>query len=164
MLYKQIYKSPLGSISLIASDKGLIGAWFEGQKHYEKGVTEEVSVTSHHVLEQACDLLTSYFSGENPDFSPLPLDLRGTAFQLKVWKILQEIPAGQTTTYGQISEELGIQSGQAIGGTVGRNPLSIIIPCHRVLSGDGKLTGYAGGLDRKIWLLQHEIPGFEVKK
>ena len=109
-------------------------------------------------------MLTSYFSGENPDYSPLPLDLRGTAIQLRVWKILQEIPAGQTTTYGQIAKELGIQSGQAIGGAVGRNPLSIIIPCHRVLSGDGKLTGYAGGLDRKIWLLQHEIPGFEVKK
>ncbi|MGQ7331618.1 methylated-DNA--[protein]-cysteine S-methyltransferase [Streptococcus suis] len=164
MLYKQIYTSPLGPISLIASDQGLVGAWFHGQKYFERGVAEEISLTPHPHLDQAARLLAEYFAGKFPGFSQLPLDLRGTDFQMKVWRILQEIPVGQTTSYGQIAKALDIQSGQAIGGAVGRNPLSIIIPCHRVLSSDMKLTGYAGGLDRKIWLLQHENPYFEVRK
>lgn len=106
MLYKQIYKGPLGSISLIADDKGLIGAWFEGtevlwKRSDGRGICHFLSC-----LRASMWLVNSYFSGENPDFSPLPLDLRGTAFQLRVWKILQEIPAGQTTTYGQIAKDV----------------------------------------------------------
>lgn len=163
MLYKQIYSSPLGAMSLMASDRGLVGAWFEGQKYFERGVAEEILVTFHPVLEETGQLLDQYFSGDFPDFSQLLLDLRGTEFQQNVWHLLQAIPVGQTTTYGQLAQKLGIRSGQAIGGAVGRNPLSIIIPCHRVLGSGGQLTGYAGGMDKKIWLLQHENPQMEVK-
>ncbi len=164
MLYKTIYHSPLGPMSLVASDKGLVGAWFEGQKYFEKGLTEANYLDSSPILDKASQLLTQYFSGKCPDFSQLALDIRGTEFQQKVWRMLQTIPCGQTVTYGQIAQDLGIQSGQAIGGAVGRNPLSIIVPCHRVLSSKGELTGYAGGLEKKIWLLQHENPAVEVRQ
>lgn len=109
-------------------------------------------------------MLDAYFSGEEVDFTALQLDAIGTEFQEKVWALLKEIPHGQTTSYGQLAQQLGLRSGQAVGGAVGRNPYSVIVPCHRVLNQKGQLTGYAGGLDKKIWLLQHENPRFEVKK
>ncbi|MFM0598721.1 methylated-DNA--[protein]-cysteine S-methyltransferase [Streptococcus suis] len=164
MLYKQIYHSPLGAMSLVATDKGLRGAWFEGQKYFERGLREEPVLGSHPILDQTSLLLDAYFSGEEVDFSTLPLETIGTDFQEKVWALLKEIPHGQTTSYGQLAQQLGLRSGQAVGGAVGRNPYSIIVPCHRVLNQKGQLTGYAGGLDKKIWLLQHENPQFEVKK
>ncbi|HEM6342254.1 TPA: methylated-DNA--[protein]-cysteine S-methyltransferase [Streptococcus suis] len=164
MLYKQIYHSPLGPMSLMASDKGLRGAWFEGQKYFERGLTEEPVLGSHPILDQTSLLLDAYFSGQDVDFTSLPLEAIGTEFQEKVWALLKEIPHGQTTSYGQLAQQLGVCSGQAVGGAVGRNPYSIIVPCHRVLNQKGQLTGYAGGLDKKIWLLQHENPQFEVKK
>lgn len=164
MLYKKIYQSPLGPMSLVASDRGLRGAWFEGQNYFERGLDEAPQLSSHPVLEQASQLLNHYFLGEQVDFSLLPLESVGTIFQQQVWQALQAIPAGQTTTYGQLAKQLGIQSGQAIGGAVGRNPYAIIVPCHRVLGSSGRLTGYAGGLDKKIWLLQHENPEYEVKE
>lgn len=102
-------------------------------------------------------LLDAYFSGQIVDFSSLTLECVGTVFQKRVWKILQSIPTGQTITYGQIAKQLDIRSGQAVGGAVGRNPYSIIVPCHRVIGQKGQLTGYAGGVDRKIWLCGMKI-------
>ncbi|MGQ7469724.1 methylated-DNA--[protein]-cysteine S-methyltransferase [Streptococcus suis] len=164
MLYKKIYHSPLGPMSLVASDRGLRGAWFEGQKYFERGLAEPTLLGSHPILDQTSLLLDAYFSGQNVDFSSLTLEAIGTEFQEKVWALLKEIPHGQMTSYGQLAQQLGLQSGQAIGGAFGRNPYSVIVPCHRVLNQKGQLTGYAGGLDKKIWLLQHENPQFEVKK
>ncbi|HFI0563841.1 TPA: methylated-DNA--[protein]-cysteine S-methyltransferase [Streptococcus suis] len=164
MYVKTIYQSPLGAMSLVAGDKGLRGAWFEGQKYFEAGLNEEVVLGSHPLLDQTRLLLDAYFSGQEVDFTALQLDAIGTDFQEKVWTLLKEIPHGQTTSYGQLARQLGQRSGQAIGGAVGRNPYSIIVPCHRVLNQKGQLTGYAGGLDKKIWLLQHENPYFEVKQ
>ncbi|WP_105100632.1 methylated-DNA--[protein]-cysteine S-methyltransferase [Streptococcus suis] len=164
MYVKTIYHSPLGAMSLVATDKGLRGAWFEGQKYFERGLREEPVLGSHPILDQTSLLLDAYFSGQNVDFSSLTLEAIGTEFQEKVWALLKEIPHGQMTSYGQLAQQLGLQSGQAIGGAVGRNPYAIIVPCHRVLNQKGQLTGYAGGLDKKSWLLQHENPQFEVKK
>ncbi len=164
MYVKTIYQSPLGAMSLVAGDKGLRGAWFEDQKFFERGLTEESFLGSHPILDQTSLLLDAYFSGQDVDFNDLPLESVGTDFQEKVWTLLKEISYGQTTSYGQLARQLGQRSGQAIGGAVGRNPYSIIVPCHRVLNQKGQLTGYAGGLDKKIWLLQHENPHFEVKK
>ncbi|HEM6136833.1 TPA: methylated-DNA--[protein]-cysteine S-methyltransferase [Streptococcus suis] len=164
MYVKTIYQSPLGPMSLVASDRGLRGAWFEDQKYFERGLDEKPVLGSHPILNSTRLLLDAYFSGEQVDFSDLPLDAIGTDFQEKVWTLLKEISYGQTTSYGQLARQLGQRSGQAIGGAVGRNPYSIIVPCHRVLNQKGQLTGYAGGLDKKIWLLTHENPNFEVKK
>ncbi|HEL2055467.1 TPA: methylated-DNA--[protein]-cysteine S-methyltransferase [Streptococcus suis] len=164
MYVKTIYQSPLGAMSLVAGDKGLRGAWFEDQKYFEAGLNEEVVLGSHPLLDQTRLLLDAYFSGEQVDFNDLPLESVGTDFQEKVWTLLKEIPYGQTTSYGQLAQQLGVCSGQAVGGAVGRNPYSIIVPCHRVLNQKGQLTGYAGGLDKKVWLLQHENPYFEVKQ
>ncbi|HFI2472427.1 methylated-DNA--[protein]-cysteine S-methyltransferase [Streptococcus sp. 32226D021BW] len=164
MYVKTIYQSPLGPMSLVTSDGGLRGAWFEDQKFFERGLTEQAVIGSHPILDQTKQLLDAYFSGQEVDFSYLQLDAIGTEFQEKVWQLLKEIPHGQTTSYGQLAQQLGLRSGQAVGGAIGRNPYSIIVPCHRVLNQKGQLTGYAGGLDKKIWLLQHENPHFEVKK
>ncbi|HFI0035308.1 TPA: methylated-DNA--[protein]-cysteine S-methyltransferase [Streptococcus suis] len=164
MYVKNIYQSPLGAMSLVAGDKGLRGAWFDGQKYFEAGLNEEVVLGSHPILNSTRLLLDAYFSGEQVDFSDLPLEPVGTDFQEKVWALLKEIPHGQTTSYGQLAQQLGVCSGQAVGGAVGCNPYSVIVPCHRVLNQKGQLTGYAGGLDKKVWLLQHENPHFEVKK
>lgn len=164
MYVKTIYQSPLGPMSLVTSDKGLRGTWFEGQKYFERGLDEKSVLGSHPILNSTRLLLDAYFSGEQVDFSDLPLEPVGTDFQEKVWRLLKEIPHGQTTSYGQLARQLGLGSGQAVGGAIGRNPYSIIVPCHRVLNQKGQLTGYAGGLDKKIWLLQHENPHFEVKK
>ncbi|HEL1809579.1 TPA: methylated-DNA--[protein]-cysteine S-methyltransferase [Streptococcus suis] len=164
MYVKTIYQSPLGPMSLVASDRGLRGAWFEDQKYFERGLNEKAILAPHHILDQTSLLLDAYFSGQDVDFTSLPLEAIGTEFQEKVWALLKEIPHGQTTSYGQLAQQLDIRSGQAVGGAVGRNPYSIIVPCHRVLNQKGQLTGYAGGLDKKIWLLQHENPHFEVKK
>lgn len=163
MYVKTIYQSPLGPMSLVTSDRGLRGTWFEGQKYFERGLDEKPVLGSHPILNSTRLLLDAYFSGEQVDFSDLPLEPVGTDFQEKVWALLKEIPHGQTTSYGQLARQLGLGSGQAVGGAIGRNPYSIIVPCHRVLNQKGQLTGYAGGLDKKIWLLQHENPYFEVK-
>ena len=109
------------------------------------------------ILQAAWDWLDRYFSGQKPSCAELPLRPAGTQFQQQVWDILMQIPFGQTVTYGDIAKMLGQRmSAQAVGGAVGRNPISVIIPCHRVLGTRGKLTGYAGGVARKQWLLRHE--------
>ena len=150
------YESPLGRMLLAATDKGLAGVWFVGQRHGPDatGWSED---PSHPVLRQAVAQLADYFSGQRTRFD-LPLDLQaGTPFQQSVWAALLAIPPGGTTSYAQIGRQLGRpQAARAIGAAVGRNPVSIVVPCHRVLGTAGALTGYAGGLERKTALLRLE--------
>lgn len=157
--YKRIYSSPIGELSLVTCDRGLVGAWFVGQTHFERGLKGEVLLADHPVLTLATDWLDRYFAGQQPDISEITSATVGTAFQQQVWAALVQIPYGQTTSYKALADQLNCRSAQAIGGAVGRNPLSIMVPCHRVLGADGSLTGYAGGLDKKIWLLEHEGVG-----
>lgn len=149
--------SPLGQITLVTTEVGLCGLYLEGQRHWPKDAQTWVRDDHGARFDPALMALAKYFMGKSTTFA-LPLDLvTGTEFQQKVWQALQEIPSGQTWTYGQLAEHLGKPAAvRAVGAAVGRNPLSIIIPCHRVMGQDGSLTGYAGGIDRKHWLLTHE--------
>lgn len=155
--------SPLGPMWLAATDTGLAGMWFVGQRHApdHSGWTRvSVNVASnqqHPVLNAANQQLQAYFAGHLRQFD-LPLDLRGgTVFQQSVWQALLRIPVGETTSYGEISRRIAKPLAiRAVGTAIGRNPVSIIVPCHRVVGADGSLTGYAGGLDRKLALLQLE--------
>ena len=158
-----VMDSPLGPIMLAASDAGLQGAWFvQGQRHMPDSSNWPVS-THNAILLQAEEELSRYFAGEPVAFD-VPLDLdSGTAFQQAVWRALLQIPRGSTTSYGALSARLGKPSAvRALGGAVGRNPLSIVVPCHRVLGMDGSLTGYAGGLERKVALLRLEGAPFSI--
>lgn len=148
--------SPLGEMVLAASDRGLSGAWFDGQRH-QIGATHWPLAPEHPILKQAATQLAAYFAGQRRDFD-LRLDLgAGTPFQQTVWRALLTIATGTTRSYKQISTEIGQPTAvRAVAGAVGRNPLSIIVPCHRVLGSDGTLTGYAGGLPRKHALLDLE--------
>ena len=150
------YESPLGPMTLAATDKALAGVWFDGQKHMPdaRGWPEQ---PDHPVLQQARQELTQYFAGQRQHFE-VPLDTsRGTKFQQQVWQGLLNIPAGQTISYGTLGTRIGRAAAvRAVGAAVGRNPLSIVVPCHRVLGANGSLTGYAGGLERKSALLHLE--------
>ena len=150
------HESPLGTMLLAATDRGLAGVWFLGQKHGpdSSGWRED---PEHPVLREAVAQLRAYFAGERDTFE-LPLDLQaGTAFQQDVWKALLAIPRGATTSYAELARRLGRpQAMRAVGAAVGRNPVSIVVPCHRVLGSSGSLTGYAGGLERKTALLRLE--------
>ena len=150
------YTSPMGGMIVAATDKGLAGVWFEGQKHLPGFDAWPVN-DQHPMLRTAVQQLGEYFAGKRTQFD-LPLDLQGgTQFQQSVWQALLRIPAGGTTSYGDISERIGKPAAvRAVGAAVGRNPVSIVVPCHRVLGRDGSLTGYAGGLERKSALLQLE--------
>ena len=150
------YDSPMGTMLLAASDRGLAGVWFVGQRHGPDSSSWRPD-PEHPVLRQAIAQLTAYFAGERVDFD-LPLDLQaGTPFQQSVWDALRSIPRGGTTSYAELARRLGRpQAARAIGAAVGRNPVSIVVPCHRVLGTGGALTGYAGGLERKTALLQLE--------
>jgi methylated-DNA-[protein]-cysteine S-methyltransferase len=152
-------KTPLGPMLLCASPEGLRGAWFVGQRHFPDlhPPAARAQAPSHPLLAHACAQLEDYFGGRRQQFD-LPLDLsHGTAFQQQVWTALLGIGWGQTARYGQLAQQLGRpQASRAVGMAVGRNPLSIIVPCHRVLGASGSLTGYAGGLDRKQDLLRRE--------
>ena len=164
MEYTGYYSSPLGSILMAADDEGLSGLWFEGQEYFGRGLGKEQVAAMSPILRMAGEWLDTYFSGKEPGFS-VPLHTEGTPFQEEVWEILRSIPYGETITYGRIAEmiagERGVShmSSQAVGGAVGRNPVSIIIPCHRVIGSDGSLTGYAGGIWRKKSLLELERTG-----
>lgn len=155
---KIVYTSPIGLLSIVATDQFLFGIWVEGQNHFERGLIVDniEEVKTHPVLNQVISYLDDYFLGQNPSLSELPLAPIGTDFEKKVWSYLREIPFGTTVTYGQIAKDLSVASAQAVGGAVGRNPWSILVPCHRVLGANKRLTGYAAGLERKAWLLNHE--------
>lgn len=158
MLRKLVYQSDLGEIEILANEKGLLGCYFLGQKYFEYGYEREKIIEERSdFLDEGKDWLDDYFAGKKPDPSRLTIAPCGTAFQRKVWKVLAQIPYGETMTYGDIAKHINCASAQAVGGSVGKNPLSIIIPCHRVLGSKGQLTGYAGGIERKRWLLEHEI-------
>jgi methylated-DNA-[protein]-cysteine S-methyltransferase len=148
--------SPLGGVTLAATDDGLAGLWFDLQRHLPDMHGWQADDT-HPVLLAAAAQLRDYFAGTRDHFD-LPLDLsHGTAFQQAVWQALLAIPAGATTSYGALSLRVGKPAAvRAVGAAVGRNPISVIVPCHRVLGADGSLTGYAGGLDRKTALLALE--------
>lgn len=161
--YKTCFDSPVGRILLVCSQDALKGLWLEGQKYFLHGLEGElVEKEDHPVLQQTVAWLQRYFAGERPEPGELPLAPEGSAFRQIVWKLLCQIPYGEVTTYGALGRQaaklLGRKSmsAQAIGGAVGHNPISVIIPCHRVLGADGSLTGYAGGLEAKQWLLEHE--------
>ena len=157
----QYYESPIGKMLLTADTDGLTGIWFEGQKFYPLHPEIIYADKNTEILKKAAEWLDSYFSGNNPDFR-LPLRLNGTSFQKAVWDILLKIPYGDTMTYGEIAQMIAKQMGyqtmsaQAVGGAVGHNRISIVIPCHRVLGTNGSLTGYAGGIWRKEALLKLE--------
>lgn len=155
MTYIHDYSSPVGRILLAANEKSLTGLWFYGAKYFAAGIESERTEVLTPVLEQTERWLDIYFSGHEPDFVP-PLKLNGSAFRRSVWDELIKIPYGQTSSYGEIALRLGVNSAQAIGGAVGHNPISIIVPCHRVLGADGSLTGYAAGVDKKMRLLELE--------
>ena len=157
----QHYDSPLGGILLAADEIGLTGLWFDGEKYFADHLPKEHAEQETPVLSQTKRWLDIYFAGNEPDFLP-PLHPIGSAFRQSVWKILLQIPYGQTTTYGEIAQQLAKQRGlarmsaQAVGGAVGHNEISVIIPCHRVVGTSGSLTGYADGIDKKIKLLELE--------
>lgn len=161
MVYTKHYLSPLGGILLAADEVGLMGLWFDGEKYYADNLPKEHAEEETPILSEASLWLDVYFTGKEPDFMP-PLHPIGPAFRREVWEILLQIPYGATVTYGDISKRLAKKMGlekmsaQAVGGAVGHNEISIIIPCHRVVGTSGSLTGYAGGIDKKVRLLELE--------
>lgn len=161
MQYTSHYQSPVGNILLAADEIGLTGLWFEGQKYFALYLDKEHEEKELPIFKQTKRWLDVYFSGKEPDFS-VPLHFTGTDFQNEVWEILYSIPYGTTMTYGEIAKQIAAKRGlkrmsaQAVGGAVGHNEISIIVPCHRVVGSNGSLTGYAGGIDKKIWLLTLE--------
>ena len=161
MVYTCVYKSPLGNMLLAADEIGLTGLWFEEQKYFANTLPMEQILKETPILAEAKHWLDLYFSGEEPTFVP-PLHPAGSDFRKAVWQILLQIPYGKTMTYGEIAREIAKirnvshMSAQAVGGAVGHNAISIIIPCHRVVGTNGSLTGYAGGIDKKIALLELE--------
>lgn len=167
MEYIHHYDSPLGGITLASDGEALTGLWFDGQKYFGSTLSADHEVKSLPVFEQTKKWLDIYFSGKAPDFTP-PLSVGTTAFRQAVWDILLTIPFGQTMTYREIADRIAAQKGlahmsaQAVGGAVGHNPISLIIPCHRVIGTDGSLTGYAGGTDKKLWLLTMEGAGSDI--
>ena len=163
MFYTTRYLCDLGMYTMVADGESLTGLWIAGQKHFMATVEGDVEEKADlPVLVNAKRWLDAYFAGKAPAISELSLQPAGSEFKKAVWAILCKIPYGQYTTYGAIAEQIASQtgkksmSGQAVGGAVGRNPVSIIIPCHRVVGSNGNLTGYAGGFDIKKKLLEHE--------
>ncbi len=162
-MYFTYYESPLGRMLLGGTEEGLSGLWISEQKYYAASMDEEmIQGDDLPLFEQTKEWLDRYFNKEQPDPKELKLAPKGTDFRKTVWDILLKIPYGQTTSYGAIAKSItesrkgSKTSARAVGGAVGHNPISIIIPCHRVVGSDGSLTGFASGLDKKVWLLQHE--------
>lgn len=161
MQYTSRYRSPLGEMLLAADETGVTGLWFAGQKYFARHLDKEQVEKEIPLFATVKQWLDVYFAGSEPDLT-VPLHFTGTAFQNEVWGILCTIPYGQTTTYGEIAKQLAARRGlphmsaQAVGGAVGHNPISILVPCHRVVGLGGSLTGYAGGLERKRCLLALE--------
>ena len=167
MFFISKYKSPVGEITIASNGEMLTGLWFNGQKNFADTLLENYEEKDLPVFEQTKKWLDIYFSGKAPDFTP-PLDMGGISpFRKRVWEIMLEIPFGQTSTYGKIAKQIAEETGkkvsaQAVGGAVGHNSISLVIPCHRVVGTNGGLTGYAGGIDKKIKLLRLE--GVDVSK
>jgi len=155
MQYFDTYDSPLGKIILTCEGEYLTAVFFAGQKYADVYLSAGAMQKSVPVLEETKAWLDTYFLGNVPDAFPA-MKLLGSDFQKRVWELLLEIPYGKTVTYGCLAKKLGCMSAQAVGGAVGRNPISILIPCHRVMGADGKLTGYAGGVEKKGFLLKLE--------
>ena len=162
MEYKMQWKSPLGTLTIASDGRHITGLWMEGQKNFCSGLSPNSKDGSTlPVMQTTIVALDNYFQGKREDFSHLPIVASGTAFQKSVWAQLRDIPYGETRTYGQLAAALEAATGRktsarAVGTAVGRNPVSILIPCHRVVGAGGKLTGYAGGISRKEYLLELE--------
>ncbi|GAA5108118.1 methylated-DNA--[protein]-cysteine S-methyltransferase [Orbus sasakiae] len=163
MFYSSTYSSPIGLITLMSKNNQLIGLWLENEKYFANSV--DTIVTPHDnlaVFNLTKTWLDNYFLAKNPTINRLPLAPTGSPFRQHVWHILNQIPYGELTTYGDVAKKVALlmnrktMSSQAVGGAVGHNPISIIIPCHRVVGSNGSLTGYAGGIDKKIKLLELE--------
>ena len=172
MVYVCSYQSPFGKLTAASNGMALTGLWFEGQKYFGSTLSEAYEERQLPVFAKMKDWLDLYFYGQNPDFMP-PLALCGSDFRKSVWKIIRQIPYGQTMTYGEIADKIAKQNGtakmsaQAVGGAVGHNSISLVIPCHRVVGTNGSLTGYAGGIEKKKRLLALEgvdISAFFVPK
>lgn len=169
MIYKTYYSSPIGELLLTSDGDNLTGLWIENQKYYSYKVSGQIiDKDDLKIFRQVKDWLDKYFNGKKVNINNLKLNPSGTKFQKEVWKVLCDIPYGEVITYKEISKKVAHNlnktnmSFQAVGGAVGHNPISIIIPCHRVIGSDGNLTGYAGGIDKKIKLLQ--IEGHNINK
>ncbi|MDR1323470.1 MAG: methylated-DNA--[protein]-cysteine S-methyltransferase [Candidatus Margulisbacteria bacterium] len=163
MYYSTTYQSPLGNFTLASDGQNLVGLWIEGQKYHRDTLPKKADEQDDlPVFSETKNWLDRYFAGKKPDVSELPLAPIGGEFRQGVWDILRSIPYGEVTTYGDIAKKMAVKSGkarmsaQAVGGAVGHNPISIIIPCHRVVGSNGSLTGYAGGIGTKYKLLEFE--------
>ena len=161
MLYYKKTASPLGEITLRSDGEALTGLWFADDKHYGAKDIAGAALADLDIFTQAEAWLAEYFAGREPKVS-VPLKLQGSEFQMQVWRLLQDIPYGRLVTYGDVAKKIAAQKGvarmaaQAVGGAVGHNPLCIIVPCHRVVGANGSLTGYGGGMWRKVRLLELE--------
>jgi len=150
--FSDILDTPIGALTLTWSDRGLTGAYFKG--HIPSDLMDHEKASAPNPYREA---FQAYFDGKKNPFHGMALDMQGTAFQKKVWELLLKIPQGETRCYGDLAKELGRPTAsRAVGWANGQNPISIAVPCHRVIGKDGSLTGYAGGLKRKAWLLEHE--------
>lgn len=163
MIYITHYNSPIGDILLASKNEKLIGLWLENQKYYLANFKEELKeVEGNDILNKTKEWLNRYFKGDRPKINELDIEPIGSDFRKSVWRILCNIPYGEVITYNDIAKEIAKEKGikqmsaQAVGGAVGHNPISIIIPCHRVVGSNGSLTGYAGGVKKKKYLLEHE--------
>lgn len=169
MDYTWHYDSPLGGITLASDGEALVGLWFDGQQHFADTLENEHQEKMLPVIREACRWLDIYFSGQKPGFTP-EIKPRGTEFRRRVWKTLTAIPYGNTITYGDIARMMDRETGckkmsaRAIGGAVSHNPISLIIPCHRVVGSGNRLTGYAGGIEKKKWLLEQEKSAMEKSR
>ncbi|HUB00948.1 MAG TPA: methylated-DNA--[protein]-cysteine S-methyltransferase [Terracidiphilus sp.] len=151
-----VIASPVGKLKLVASDKGLVAVLWESDDPKRVPLNDPLEEKSHPILVRAAHQLEEYFAGKRSSFN-LPLDMRGTPFQKNVWEALLAIPFGETRTYGELARRLGTpRAARAVGAASGRNPISIIVPCHRLIGSAGELTGFAGGLDAKARLLDLE--------
>ncbi|MBQ2832257.1 methylated-DNA--[protein]-cysteine S-methyltransferase [Methanobrevibacter sp.] len=157
MHYSTDYKSPIGDMLIVSDGEAICGVWFYGQKHFLSSISGDIVENDDlAIFRKVKDWLDDYFNGLNPDID-FKLKPKGSEFRVKVWKVLSEIPYGETSTYGEIASKISPEmSAQAVGGAVGHNQISILIPCHRVIGSNGKLTGYAAGIDKKAALLKLE--------
>ena len=161
MDYTYHYSSPIGGITMASNGESLTGLWFDGQKYFASTLSQRHMEKQLSVFDRTCEWLDLYFSGKSPDFMP-PVFMYVSNFRRDVYEILMTIPFGETMTYKEVADLIAKKhriismSAQAVGGAIAHNPISLVIPCHRVIGTNGKLTGYAGGLDKKEWLLNME--------